>query len=100
MLNKYEKTRSDKERTCPYCGAEIFVEADEYSEEDRTEECPDCGKKFIAYETFQVTHHAEPDCELNGEDHVWGSPIGNLRFCKVCGRPRSFYNPSQTYRKG
>jgi|SRR5699024_1172369 len=77
-------------RECPYCGHKWHVEAEEYDERARAEECDECGKGFYAYENISVAHVARPDCELNGEEHEWETMgIGNGKthlFCAKCSR--------------
>lgn len=85
--------QTDKtDRVCPYCGYDYQVEGEDYSDDVRAEECEECGKKYFAYESFFVTHHAVPDCELNGEAHKWisekVSANGFHDFCAVCSKCR------------
>ena len=86
-MSKFEEQMDDCNRICPYCGHVYRVEAEDYDEDPRIEECEECGKKFMAYECFSVTHYAVPDCELNGLRHVFeGKENHNFRICKVCGK--------------
>lgn len=86
--SEHEETFDDNDRICPYCGGRYQVESEDYSEAPRDEECFECGKTYTAYEEFSVTHHAVPDCELNGEQHKWApASLGGGRyhdFCKIC----------------
>jgi hypothetical protein len=45
---------------CPYCGATYQVESEDYSEFDREEECFECEKTYIIYQSFEVTTHTKP----------------------------------------
>jgi hypothetical protein len=90
-MSKYKKTAGDCNRICPYCGDSYQVEAEDYSEDMREEECNICGKKYHAYECFSVFHYANPDCELNGFKHQWVSRKvmnGYHDFCCICGACR------------
>lgn len=75
---------------CPYCKHEYQPESEDYSEDTRTQECDECGKKFHLYQDFTVTHCVKPDCELNGEQHKWdfvrSSP--DYQSCDVCDKWR------------
>ena len=42
---------------CPYCNNGYIPEPAEYSEHEREIECERCGKLFLAWEEFSVTHH-------------------------------------------
>lgn len=87
-MSKYEATINDPVRVCPYCGSEHQPEAEDYSEDERIEECGDCGKKYYAHDIFSVEHAARPDCELNGEQHEWEEKpkYPDYKFCEKCGR--------------
>ena len=94
MMSKYEETWDNCDRVCPYCAHRYQVEAENYSEDVREEDCDECGKKFYGYESFSVSHYSKPDCELNGDEHKWEpTPISGGRshdFCSVCGECRPF----------
>ena len=64
------------------------VDAENYNENSRVEECYECGMKFHQSESFTVDHHTQADCELNGGSHEYvlrslgqGKTHG---FCKYC----------------
>lgn len=85
-----EKTLDDSNRICPYCGAAYQPEHEDFSEDNRIEECEGCKKRYHAYDSFSVTHYATPDCELNGEQHEW-EPMPTSRgrthpFCAKCDK--------------
>ena len=90
MSGKFEETLNDYNVECPYCGDAYQAEAEDYSEDEREQECDECGKKYFLHQNFTVTHHARPDCELNGEHHDY-QPT-NMRggrshpFCTVCSK--------------
>ena len=89
----YEEQWDSTDRICPYCGNSYQVEGEDYSEDDRVEECDECGKKFWAFESFSVECYAKPDCEINGETHKWIPKKvreGFHDFCSVCGKCRPF----------
>jgi ribosomal protein S27AE len=71
------------DRICPYCGGRYQVEAEDYSEETRVETCSRCGKKYQAWDVFEVTYHAHRDCELNGETHT--PHVSETSYCGKCG---------------
>jgi hypothetical protein len=75
---------------CPYCQHECYQpEGEDYSEDEREEECPSCAKKFYSSQSFSVDHHTRGDCALNDEDHDYRDH--HLRsgkvvpFCEKCG---------------
>ena len=47
----------------------FFWEFDNDSDEDF--ECDGCGKKFRWYRNTTVKYECVPDCELNGEKHIF-----------------------------
>lgn len=57
---KPQRTTSTSERICPYCGDSYQPEACEYSEDCRGMICFQCGKAYMAYDSFEVTHYAVP----------------------------------------
>lgn len=87
---KFDVTFDDDERKCPYCGEGYQPDSEELSEDRRVEECDGCGKKYYAYDGFSTTFYAEPDCELNGEEHDWRMrSVGGARrhsFCAKCDK--------------
>jgi len=93
MQSKYTDELDDCEMICPYCGNKYQPEGEDYSEDCREEECEECGKTYHAHQSFSVTHHATPDCELNGEQHEWqavslGAGKGTHDFCATCDKCR------------
>ena len=40
----YEEQWDSTDRVCPYCGNSYQVECEDYSEDERVEECDECGK--------------------------------------------------------
>ena len=89
-MSKYEETINDSVRVCPYGESEYQPESEDYSEDERTEECQVCGKKYYAHDIFSVAHSARPDCVLNGEDHEWETKQRHpdYQFCNKCGKCR------------
>ena len=84
-ITQYEETSDDDNRVCPYCQHSHHIECQDYNEEERVDECEECGKKFHVSEVYSVTHHARPDCELNGEEHIFVNAISSIYFfCKKC----------------
>lgn len=47
----------DRYVICPHCGASYQAEAEDYSEDLRDEECGSCGKTYVVWQTFSVTHY-------------------------------------------
>ena len=44
---------------CPYCGNEFKPSGDSYDqEEEREEECPECGKHFMVQCTYWASYNA------------------------------------------
>jgi uncharacterized Zn-finger protein len=93
MQPKYDYQIDDNDAICPYCGARYQVECEDYSEDSREDECGECGKKYRLSQSFSVTHHTYPDCELNGEHHQFEQmKLSNGKeadFCTVCNMCRS-----------
>ena len=91
-MSNCEYEQDDTNVICPYCKHEYQPEAEDYSEDERIEECDECGKKYTISQSFSVTHHSEPDCEINGLEHDWRPR--DLRsgrthdFCEECGQCR------------
>ena len=77
MTELIEEQVDDCHAICPYCKEQWAVEMEDYSEDRRIEECFGCDKKFYLEEQFSVEHVTSPDCELNGEEHVWGDVVGS-----------------------
>jgi len=79
---------------CPYCKHEYQPDHEDFSEDERTEECSNCGKFYHIHQSFSVDHHSEPDCKLNGEKHKWVPIIlrsGRVHdFCDVCDKCRPY----------
>jgi hypothetical protein len=96
--SKYEDQADDNIVICPYCMAEYQPESEDFDEDTRAEECEDCGKKFYLHQSFSVTHHTRPDCELNGDTHQFErvklTDGREADFCTVCDRCRSIKEPS------
>jgi hypothetical protein len=44
---------------CPWCRSSYQAEAEDFSEEKRDEECSKCGKTFILWDEFDVTHYTK-----------------------------------------
>lgn len=42
---------------CPYCGSHYQAETEDFNEREREETCSDCGKVYLVYQEFEVTHH-------------------------------------------
>lgn len=86
-MSEFSDQMDDGLVICPYCEYEYQREAEDYDEDERAEECGRCEKKFYAHDSFTVTQHTRPDCELNGEKHDW-SVVANPEFvhCDTCGK--------------
>lgn len=103
-MSTYDETCDDHEVECPYCGSKYQPEAEDYSEDEREEECGDCGKKYFLHQSFTVTHHARPDCVLNGGQHDY-RPFTmrdgtSVPFCDVCGRIQPHSERAATKEQG
>ncbi len=73
---------------CPYCEEEYQVEAEDYSENSRIEQCDSCGMKYHIHQEFTVDTRTTPDCEINDKKHdlKWTETrSGEAYFCEVCG---------------
>lgn len=42
---------------CPYCKAENYVETEDYNSDEREDECRECGKTYLVYQEYTVTHN-------------------------------------------
>ena len=88
MRGQFTEQSSSQMVECPYCGSHYQPESEDFSEDQRDEECGECGKKYYLSQSISITHHAKPDCELNGDQHDY-QPV-SLRsgvthpFCTVC----------------
>jgi NADH pyrophosphatase NudC (nudix superfamily) len=51
-------TFDDSNRICPHCGHKYQPESADYSEQSRDEQCDECGKTYLAWDSFSVTHCA------------------------------------------
>lgn len=84
-MTKVGRTENLCDRVCPYCNYAYQVDSGSYNSESRVSECDNCGKKYHAHDECMWMHHAEPDCELNGEQHEF-PPAGRRQLCVKCGR--------------
>lgn len=75
---------------CPYCKDEYQPECEDFSEDQREVECEECGQSYYLHQSFDVTHHSSPDCELNNEEHQWEPFEFNdgrsHDYCKICDK--------------
>lgn len=87
-VSKYEDQYDEDATICPYCGEGHQPEAETWDEEAREEECGECGRRYLVHQSFSVCHITKPDCEINGEEHQWGSKDGypDHKWCKICGK--------------
>lgn len=79
----------DNYAICPRCKHRYQVENEDYDERPRVEECEGCKYRYRTWQTFDVTTHTEPDCELNDVSHVWVrgvSDAGEYWQCSTCSR--------------
>ena len=63
-----EEQMDDNHAICPYCRHENHVEAEDYDSNEREQECAECGKTYLQYDDFTVTHYTRP-CPQNKEAH-------------------------------
>ncbi len=88
MESEFREWMDNHDAICPYCSSKYQVESEDYDEETRVEECENCGKKYWIYQSFSVTHHTRPDCELNGVAHHYQRiTLRNGKealFCNIC----------------
>jgi hypothetical protein len=93
-MSKYEEKIDGCESICPYCEDSFQVEAEDYNEDEREEQCGSCGNKYWLSEVFTVDHNTRPDCELNGAKHEY--ELVKLKngkqayFCTVCDDCKSY----------
>lgn len=55
-----EDQYDDGHAICPYCLHQNHVEGEDYSADEREEQCANCEKTFIQYDDFTVTHYTRP----------------------------------------
>ena len=88
-MSKYDETFDSTEMECPYCGSKHQPEAEDWDEDESVEGCEDCGNSYHVHQSFDVTHHARPDCEINGKAHKYEPhqfDDGHVSwFCSECG---------------
>ena len=87
-MSQYEEQCDDNKAICPYCEHSYQVEAEDYDENSREEECEECGKVYWIEQWFSVTTNTKPDCNLNGESHKWElmsfADGDSAFFCATC----------------
>src|SRR4051794_31655370 len=92
-VGKYEDQQDDNVVICPYCHDSYQPESEDYDEDSREEECGSCGKRYYLHQSFSVTHHTSPDCEINGKEHQFERIKLNdgreADFCTFCDKCRS-----------
>jgi len=49
----------DENVICPHCKAKFHWDPCDYSEHETEEECFECGKTFIVWQEFTVTHYTK-----------------------------------------
>ena len=90
--SKYDDKCDESNSICPYCENYYQVESEDYSEDTQEIECEYCGMKYYLHQSFSVTHHTTPDCELNGADHQFErvklSDGTETNFCAICYKCR------------
>ena len=88
-MSKFESQSDDTVIRCPYCQYAWQPETEDFPNEDeRDDECGECGKKFVAYVVYDVTYHTKPCCTLNGETHEYVQLYGRKR-CEICGHNKT-----------
>jgi hypothetical protein len=89
-MSKYEEQYDHNNSICPYCKNRYQVEGEDYSEDIHDIECSECGKKYYLYQSFSVTHHTTPCCELNKEQHQFERIVfkdgKEADFCMICDK--------------
>lgn len=66
VTNPGNSEMDDDNVICPYCGAEYNAESEDFSEDEREEECAECGRTYLLHDECTVTHHTRtlPNTEL------------------------------------
>lgn len=87
-MSQFEEQFDDCNAICPYCQHRYQVEAEDYSEDSREEECDECGKSYWIAQDISVTTITKPDCSINGGSHKWElmtfSGGNKAFFCATC----------------
>lgn len=91
--SEYEEKHGESEMVCPYCGYSHHVEGEDYSiDENRIEECGECGKNFKYSTSIDVSHNTIPDCSLNDSEHTYAERYSQhhtkVEECTTCGHTR------------
>lgn len=60
ITEKPESHMDDDNAICPYCLSENYVEAEDYSSNEREVKCDSCRGTFLQYDDFTVTHYTRP----------------------------------------
>ncbi len=64
-----EEQMDDNHAICPYCRHENHVEAEDYDSNEREQECAECGRTYLQYDDFTVTHYTRPCPPPNDQAH-------------------------------
>jgi hypothetical protein len=94
-MSKIEYTWSNQSMICPYCEYAYQPESEDITEDLYEIECEECGKTFWGTHNIMIYHEGIPDCELNGEKHIWNKDRNNNSFCSVCGRSKPYKKEKQ-----
>ena len=59
MKSNPESRSDDLNVICPHCGDEYQAEAEDYSDSEVEEVCCNCGREYLRWTEFSVTHHTK-----------------------------------------
>ena len=86
---------------CPYCGEDIYVDTDDWCDEDEVYEyqCEECGKYCIVSASVSWSYDAEKlNCKNGLAEHKYEYfPGHTIRRCKVCGEVEEGGREMKTY---
>jgi len=95
-MARYNTEYNDEGVICPYCGFSNPSGKAVSVDTAATSQCGDCGKYFDHEQMLVITHVTTPDCELNGDRHIFGKKTDYgaynsgkrylYSFCEVCNK--------------
>ena len=60
MTTQPESQMDDNNVICPHCLHSYQAEGGDYDDQEREEECEQCGASYLLYDDLTITHHTRP----------------------------------------